>query len=1108
MLAKRELDKPDGRHLYQYRLTATEFGELEIFLKQYVSVGQSYLGLSGLAKRSRFPSLFVLYGAEWWRRRYDGSGYSWEGILHDIGANADEWNHLQRSGCVKTGLQAWGLRLEDSRFKFLGSVAIQGGLPMKPLAEARGGIGQLLGRVLRMANNRTVIQEDIQKWIENLQNYLPKSYRQAAIFALLAETAWTVLNLKQKARLDSAKDAISRLDAAIPNWRNQFPLPMEDQQAQLLIEQLVRDAVNVRPRKPSVCLPVERFLESTATEEWRISSNIELPEIIEAQKFASLFEIETDDLPRFAELSVTAGDKTRTAAIRKMAGNGSYRLEGATWDYADKAAWGEHLLRLNSNDGRVWTAAAMKGQSLDDDLPWIFSVENSIFRFVRQGTGGVAGKEVVAAISPNWKISEQSENGWVKIGVLHNPPREIYKITETVFLENENGARCKISVLNVESETEIYEWRGQRWWLDFLNPSVTFKGKPKLFRVDEDGTAVSMTGAINCTAIGAPVSNHWLGPVTLSYQASGELKHKTRMTLLPEEARLSLKFGDTLSGAVVFDGWQASSAVVITPNVSFSQQLEGNSLVLKLSVPPEHLALNRVTVELYWRHTSTPVRLIVPFPSIGTRAFDSFGSEIADGAMLALNQLFGVRVSVLGGDRTRKITLKLKTENDNLNRKYVLQTLPNAISLEVRMTDYLTDLEHLLSLNDSPDAKVKITLKIGGEKSFTLNIARYSTAIERDGAHILIKTGNETTAEQPQADELKVLAVRLEDSKEEPSVLQPDGEALEGKSRWLFAPESREPGAWLIYPDAAAKINFRPTLWAISGEFTPGSELARAFNFADQEERNNALDCLVTQLAEDFADPSWQEISRLAEVVGHLPLTTLDIWRRFAHSARGMAALAFRCGKLPHRFVSRFEKELPFAWETIPFTVWKKAIKQSFEYCRGIFPDEIAKMTFDAHTERRINILAASHGGLSFLLGLASMEFFIEKQRDAQILRTLGEHARQQLFFGENSRLMNLRRLHGEDEWVADTDGLLEKRWSDSKISRYRHSENYGFQNHVIGAPLLLAAESATSESASWLKDPAKIHLLRTFRAFDPEWFDEAYNWTIVRCLADGLLDE
>lgn len=413
VLEKWELTKPDGRPLYQYRVSAAEFSELESLLRHYISIGQAQLNLHlcDLAKRPAFARSFVLYGAEWWRRRYDGSGFDWKPILRDLGANADEWNHFQRSECVETGLQAWGLRLEDSRFKFLGSVAIQGGLPMKPLAEARGGIGHLLGRVLRMANNRAVIQEDIEGWIKNLQNYLPKSYRQESIFTLLAETASTVLILKQKARLESGKDAIARLDAAIPKWREQFPLPMEDRQAQALIEQLVREVANVSLRKPSVCLPVERFLESTGAGEWRLSSNIELPEIIEAQKIAALFEIDADDLPRFAELSVTAGEKTRTAAIRKMAGNGSYRLEGATWDYVDNAALGEHLLRLNANDGRAWTAAAMKGQALDDDLPWIFSVENSVFRFVRQGAGGVAGIEAAAAISPNWKISGQSENG-------------------------------------------------------------------------------------------------------------------------------------------------------------------------------------------------------------------------------------------------------------------------------------------------------------------------------------------------------------------------------------------------------------------------------------------------------------------------------------------------------------------------------------------------------------------------------------------------------------------------------------------------------------------------------------------------------------------------
>ena len=380
MLSKRQLSEPDGRHLYQYRISGDEFYLLDTILRGYVEVGQFHLGFSGLVKRPNFPPLFVLYGAEWWCRRYDGSGFSWEGILRDLGANADEWNQGQRSECVRDGLRRWKLReLNGIGFKYLGAIALEGGLPMKSLAEARGGIGHLLGRVLRTANNRTVIQEDIQSWVESLQLYLPKSYRQPAIFTLLAETAWTVLNLKQTARLDSGKDAVARLDQTIPDWRNQFPLPMEDRQAQLLIEQLVREAANVRLQKPSVCLPVERFLEfNEEKEEWRLTSVIELPEIIEGKKIGGLFEIEPEDLPRFAELSLIAGKEAQTAQIRKMAGNSAYRLADATWGQTGQAAQSEHLMRLNSADGRAWTAAAMRGQPLDDDLPWVFSIEGAV----------------------------------------------------------------------------------------------------------------------------------------------------------------------------------------------------------------------------------------------------------------------------------------------------------------------------------------------------------------------------------------------------------------------------------------------------------------------------------------------------------------------------------------------------------------------------------------------------------------------------------------------------------------------------------------------------------------------------------------------------------
>lgn len=1108
MLAKRGLEKADGRNIYQYRISDEEFRDLEEFLRAYIALGQSHLGFAWLAKRPAFPRLFVLYGAEWWRRRYDGSGFSWDGILSDLNANDDEWNQTQRSECVKRGLQAWRLPiLAGTGFKYLGSIAVQGGLPMKTLAEAHGKINYLLGRVLRSANNRLVDPNEIQSWIEDWQTLLPKSYRQPAIFILLADIAWTVLTLKQKAKLDSSENAIAQLDAKIPGWREQFPLPIEDNQARSLIEKLVREAASVRLPKSTVCLPVERFLEKSADGEWNLTSSIVLSDTIDEAKLAQLFNSAPEDLPRSGELSVTAGEKTRTAVIRKLAGNSSFRIEGATWGFSNEAAAREHLLRFASGDGRVWHVAAMKGHPLENDLPWIFSDDNGIFRFANQGTTKIAENEALIALPSGWQISGETDDENLKIGRLEDFSRELYRVTKTISLENSNGALCRVSLHSAEEIAESYEWRGRRWWLDFLSPTVAFRGKPNLYRVDETGAAVKISGAVNCAVIGAPESNRSIGPVKMSHLLNSELKYQSRMAILPEEADFTLQFGDAISGAIIFKNWELTNAVVKSPNINYRPEIKSNSLILHLAVAPEHRAPDYLTIELFWRHTTTPVRLNLPFPSKGARAFDASGKEMANDSMLAINRLLGVRLSVLTGGATKKIRLKLQTAGGSSARKYQLQSLPGTVNLEVKLSDYLTDINHLLSLDDSPDSKVKLSVSIEDAETFALHIARYESVIER--AEDCLKICVDERVENSSAADFSVLAMRLADAHEEPSELVMSGEIENGKASWLFAPAERKAGAWLIYPGAESNVAFRPTLWTVFGETDDAtSELARAIGLADENERKKAFDDLIRELAENYAHPAWEEIVRLAELVGHLPLTTLDIWRRFSRSASAMAALAFRYGKLPNGFVSRFEKELPFSWEVIPFSTWKKTIRKSFEYCENLFGTETGKIIFETHAQRRINILIARHGGLTFLLGIASMEFFPQAQRDTEQLRPAGEIlGYSQLFAGEKCCLMNLRRID-RDDWVTDSDKLLEKKWASPHLQYFFHTEDYRSQNDVINFPLLLAADAAANGSASWLKNPANIHLLRTFRSFDSEWFDEAYNWTIARCLAKGLLDD
>ena len=295
LLGRHGLTTSDGRGLYLYRLTGDEFSSLERLIQHWLSQLLPRYGLARVARLSGFAELFVLYAAEWWRRRYDGSGFSWEPILRDLGADPDEWSPTQRSDFVRQGFRGWRIRPRESGgMRFIGSVAVQGGLPLRLLASSRGHIGQLLSRVLHLASGSQVTQSDLLNWVESLASTLPQSYRQGTIYTLLADVAWAVLGLKQEAGLQSSADAVAILDRRIPSWRDRFPLPVEDKNAQGMIEQLIRDAASVRIEKQAAVLPVERLLEKTADDEWALRSSLDLPEVISTGKLASLFSVDVE----------------------------------------------------------------------------------------------------------------------------------------------------------------------------------------------------------------------------------------------------------------------------------------------------------------------------------------------------------------------------------------------------------------------------------------------------------------------------------------------------------------------------------------------------------------------------------------------------------------------------------------------------------------------------------------------------------------------------------------------------------------------------------------------------------------------------------------------
>lgn len=1108
LLADRDLDWPDRRALYQYRITESEFVDLESLLREWLTKLLVRFDLGKITHLTGFAALFVLYAAEWWRRRFDGAHWSWDPILRDLNADPDDWNQIQRSACIELGLRDWGLAVRRTGgLRFLGSVAVQGGLPLKLLAEARGKIGLLLSQVLKQTGGTSITQNDLMTWVESLQGTLPKSYRQAAIFALLADVAWTVIRLKEQAGLTATTDAIARLDKQVSNWREQFPLPVDDDQARGLIEQLVRDAAKVKAERQAATLPVERQLEQEEEGTWSLRSSLTLPDSIPTSKLAKLFSMNPAEMPRAAELSLSSGSQRLTTTIRRMAGQDCYRIERKPWGFSGKTAAEEHLLQLSTPDGRVWTAPAPRGESLDEGLPWIFSAEDSN-RLLRQGGGNVAPLEACIALPEGWSFVAGSDAETSTQGSLPQFARSIHQLRGSVQASDGNSLTCRIRTGQAGALEESYEWHGQRFWLDFKKPGIAFKGLPQLYRVS-DSTTQKVEGNPAWSVIGAntQATTPLVGPLQARYPATGEVKQRSRLVILPPNAALSIQAKDAKSGAIKLENWGASSARIQTEGIWLESKRHGADLHMMLSVSSAERTPETIDAEIFWPHSITPVRLSLPFPAKGVRAFDANENELLSGSLLAAQNLLGIRLLILSGGQNSRMSIKMRVNGSRAARIHQLRTLPDAITTEVRLQDYATDIQHLFSTDDNPDALVHVLLRIGDSEHFRLDIARYAAKLERCGNTISLDTyGNKALAPDDAA-KLTALALRLEHPGDEAIQLPScDSEGVP-TGAWQFDPLSREPGCWLIYPSPDTVIPFRPTLWPVQGDHSLASGLANAINIVNQAEREAAIDAEIESMSWNFMDDGWAEIEQLAGQVGHLPLATLDIWRRFARSAHGMASLALRFGKLPSGFLARFDQELPFLWEAVTFSAWKQAVTCLLDQCQEIYGQDAGKVVFQSHLDSRIKDISALHGALQFLLGIATAEHSSPKARQQlNMLRHVGAFAHQHLFQGEDSQLMRLRRLHIEDQWPSGSNQILVNARKQTDVAEYLCPEKLDFADGVINLPLLLAAQVATNQTQEWFADPQAVNLLRSHLAFDPEWFEEAFNQTIARCLAAGLL--
>lgn len=1136
-LSRRNLEYATGRPLYTYRVTTDEFAELESILKDRLTTYLKIATLGDVARRlDFFPALFVLYAAEWWRRRYDGTGFSWDPILDSIGAPPDGWNQVQRSDCVERGFQEWKLRLSDAHgLRFLGSIAFQGGLPMQLLGAARGNIGKVLSRVLILASSGTTDAREIQEWVRSLSTYLPNSYRQAEVFVLLTEVVVTVLRLKDIAKLTHSNGAIDRLEQVLPNWRDSFPLPVEDDQAKGLIEQLVRDAAGrVVKHVQHIC--VERRLESNLDDTWGLRSDISLPEYIDTSALSTLFSVDGQSLTRSLTIRFIRDERVTEISLRKLAGQERFRIERRPLDCRDNSVLGEHAMQLLTPSGHSVHKEIARGDPLDDELPWVFEDLNEAgnsYRFARQGSGAIASIRGILCAPQDWRITSDDGINLVPSAKLTASSRSIWPITGSVRIDAGDGITYRVRCGQAAATNDQFELRGHRIWDTFIYPDKAYRGTPKLYQVSESGLEQQAQGFVTWRASTGRATNDGdqvSGPVTAFWPAQTDAKWRSRVVLLPESAGTAIEPGDNPNrGTLRFQSWGLLAVECDTEHVTCRLSSEGAKLSVALEYvgpdnPPEWVHFRGL-----WRENTSEARFRAPFPSRGIRVIDPNGQHLKDNALLAINKITGVRMlGFLGNSSRAELRLGLhRGDHANPSNQIVTQLAANSglSRIEVRLIDYADQIQRMLASADVLDAIVSVRLRLGTGESETIRIARYAFELSRHSSPPEVSLYQEDVAQLSleEIEALPILAIRLDSPGEEPIRLSPTYSEGTVTGHWAFPVTTLTPGPWLIYPGVESPIMFRPMLWPVRiadpeknnaecnsqdpAESEPTIGLTTALAISAESDRITAIDEAIMSLAKDFLAPGWTLVDQLADLLGHLPLSTLDLWRRFTHSVFGMAALAMRFGNLPQGFSERFSNELPFVWESIPLDAWVNAMRSTVRQGNCWYGEETGHIVVTAYLDKRIQTLASSCPSLRVLLEAARAIATTSINQEFRLVQQgfMNQVFADQLFTGEDSRVQQLLRNNAEEDWPS---GFSEEISFAKKngASDFFCKERFGFHDPIINLPIYLALCASGAFEFSLAASEKSVRTIREFQSFDPDWFAEAFDLTIARCISSGAI--
>jgi len=1092
-LQKRGLDRPSGEDLYTYKMTSEEFNCLEKYLGNWVKEVTIFRSASNLIGQVLFDQLFVLYASEWWKRKFSGGHWTWDQILHDIHINHSDWSAPKRSECVENGFKAWGIGLNNSGGKrFLGSVAIQGGLPINLIAENNGAVVRVLHRVFDLVSGSTVDFELISTWVENLSYYLPKTYQQVEIYHLLAQVIIVLTDLKSHVNSNDPLILKREWEDHSSKWLRKFPLSVGDDNTSSIIENLIKKVAHAStPRVRKGFISFERELEVSSESYQSLYIKINLEPLVEIESLKQNFEISNNfDLSSFLVVEIKCGDQVKEIGLRKLVASDKYKFSTNVIAGFSGVIFNQKVIvTLRDKDGNSWTSKNLQAEELCADLPWIFLPnEDGTYIFQGQGSQDISDKKFVVVLHNDININTHDVYfGFANIfdeykayefdgdATFINRGNEVYRV-RTRF----SGIKKFIKVVG-DSLSHIS-----------LNPRNAFRGMPKVYIENEDGVRSIESFRIKMgDRKFIPTSSVFKGPVEAIIESGNITRWKQKMIIFPEDSSEELVHSDDPhKGCWRLKNWEVSALRSVTSDVTLEP--EGQD-IWQVIYNGQGKIPETFQAQVLWEGNAKSAVIELPFPSQGVQVYNSKNEVIDSGDLISVLKTQGIRLNIIPGS-SKSVKIEIGS-NRSVLRSINFDDGVN--SKQLRLIDFKNDFEKYLSLTHDLDAEVLFTVYFDDRREFQLRVTRYSFKLYQledrwyIPQEILRKIRDKSS-------ELKLFlkAQRLDI----PGVADLDVEYRQS-GHVVIPDEMKSEGPWLIYSSKDSNFMMRPTLVPVWNEEDKLDDtdsnkkgLASAISENDKTLRLKSLEDAINEMVSDPDHYDWNILARLISEFGHLPLSSIDVWGKAIHNFDFMAMLVCGHVKLDEHFIDRFAFELPFMFEFIPIKSFEKAIREQVVKLKPyLSTDEIYSII-----QRKYTTSVWVYSSFEFSYRLALNNVLVAYDREIEFGNS--DLIQKMMFSGNDSYYQQLRHSHELNNSIWPSFNDLYDAISDTKPktdSYFKMNEEY--RTVTINTPFMLATWAYKGLINRFYLRSDYVMMYRKLKEFDEHWFIHAFNKTLLK---------